>query len=260
MDCFKLIWREGSIKGYGAVYPLDETHFRLNLMVHSDCRRIGIGTALFQLVEEESRRLGCSSLQARTLEGEGGGLEFAIRNGFQEVHRMRGMILRAADFQFENWVGLGESLRGQDFSVTDLAEEYRSGERSIEKLIELHRAAVEDWVRIDPTVRPNTGTGHLTAFFTGAKKPERVSIIKLGERYAGYTCSDPENLIGTAVHPEFRNRGVATYLKACDLKKSFDRGAQEIESATANPAMIRVNQKLGYRPNGLCEIRLFKSL
>lgn len=35
---------------------------------------------------------------------------------------------------------------------------------------------------------------------------------------------------------------------------------QLFESASANPAMQRVNEKLGYKFNGLCEVRLVKPL
>ena len=67
-------------------------------------------------------------------------------------------------------------------------------------------------------------------------------------------------MLGTAVHPDYRGRGVATYLKACDLKMQIDDGVKYIESCSANPAMIRVNQKLGYKLNGLAEIRLVKNV
>jgi len=53
---------------------------------------------------------------------------------------------------------------------------------------------------------------------------------------------------------------LATYLKACDLKQLIDADVEYFESSSANPAMLRVNEKLGYKLNGLTEIRLAKHL
>jgi GNAT superfamily N-acetyltransferase len=259
-DCFKIVYKDESVEAYAAVYALDKTHFRLNLLVAPESKRQGIGTKLFFRIEREAKLRGCRSLQARTIESMDGGLEFALANGFAEVHRMRGMSLRAEDFSFEKWNHLGKKLAAQRFVVTTLAEEIEAGKQPFEKLVELHKRAVEGWALIDPTVSHRTGTGYLTEFFSSVKRPERVSIIKRREEYLGYTSAEKDNSLGTAIHPDYRGRGIATYLKACDLKLQIDDGVRYFESSTASPAMIRVNEKLGYKLNGLTEIRLVKIL
>ncbi|HEX6649674.1 MAG TPA: hypothetical protein VF075_09045 [Pyrinomonadaceae bacterium] len=62
------------------------------------------------------------------------------------------------------------------------------------------------------------------------------------------------------MHPAYRNVGLATYLKAFDLNRCIEGGDDCFESATANPAMQRVNEKLGYGFNGLAEVRFVKEL
>ena len=84
--------------------------------------------------------------------------------------------------------------------------------------------------------------------------------MKHGEEYVGYTSADRNNMLGTAVHPRHRGRGVSTYLKALNLKRLIDDGVDYFESSSANPAMLKVNEKLGYKPNGLAEVRLAKLL
>lgn len=259
-DCFKIVFKEENVKGYAAVYKLDETHFRLNLLVAPESTGRGIGTKLLREVESKAKMQGCRSLQARILEGMNGSLEFALTRGFSEVHRMRGMSLRAENFSFEKWKGLGEKLTAENFVVTTLENELKKGNQPIEKLVELHKEAVKGWALIDPTVSHNTETESLRKFFSEAKRTNRVSIIKHGEKYVGYTSAERENMLGTAVHPDYRGRGVATYLKACDLKMQIDDGVRYIESSSANPAMIRFNQKLYYKLNGLTEIRLVKTV
>jgi len=259
-DCFKIVFKEETVKGYAAVYKLDETHFRLNLLVEPQSARRGMGTKMLREVESEAKRQGCLSLQARILEGMDASLQFALKRGFSEVHRMRGMSLQAEDFSFEKWKDLGEKLTAENFVVTTLENELKIENQPIDRLVKLHKRAVEGWALIDPTLSHKTETEYLREFFSSAKIPSRVSIIKHGEKYVGYTSADRENMIGTAVHPGYRGRGVATYLKACDLKMQIAGGVKYIESSSANPAMIRVNQKLGYKLNGLTEIRLVKAL
>ena len=67
-DCFKLVCKDEKIKGYAAVYALDKTHFRLNLLVEPQSARRGIGTKLLRKVESEAKNQGCQSLQARILD------------------------------------------------------------------------------------------------------------------------------------------------------------------------------------------------
>ena len=155
-DCFRIVYYddEESVAGYAAVYALDETHFRLNLLVAPRAKRQGIGTKLLLRVEREAKGRGCRSLQARTLEASEGGLEFALVNGFAEVHRMRGMSLRAEDFSFEKWHELGKKLAARKFVVTTLAEEIAAGKPAIENLVELHQRAVQGWAQTEPTVSP----------------------------------------------------------------------------------------------------------
>lgn len=83
--------------------------------------------------------------------------------------------------------------------------------------------------------------------------------MKLGESYIGFTSV--RNLSsGTGVHPDYRNLGVATYLKAYDINSCIQDGELEFESATASEAMQRVNTKIGYTFNGLLEVRFVKEL
>jgi len=49
-------------------------------------------------------------------------------------------------------------------------------------------------------------------------------------------------------------------MKAYDIHESIESGQDHFESATANPAMQRVNEKLGYKLNGLAEVRFLKRL
>jgi GNAT superfamily N-acetyltransferase len=171
---------------------------------------------------------------------------------------MRGMSLNAADFRFEKWKELGQKLSAS-FLFTTLKEELKADVNTIDKLAQLYKVARHDWPSPDPSWQGDNSPDDLRAPFVRIKYPEHFSIIKAGNEYIGFT-SARNRATGTAVHPDYRNLGLATYLKALDLNRCIDDGEEYFESATANPAMQRVNEKLGYRLNGLAEVRFVKAV
>lgn len=258
-DCFKFVFEEADIRGYGAGYQLDETHFRLNLLIHPEYRRQGVGSQLLNRIEEEVIRGGGKYLQARAFESMPASLKFLLVRGFAEIHTMRGLSLHATDFSFAKWQPLGQQLAARGFVLTTLKDESDSDANAIDKLAQLYKHAREDWPSPDPTWQPDTSSQNNRAPFTDVKHPEYFSIIKTKDQYVGFTSA--KNLAtGTAVNPAYRNLGIATYLKAFDINRCIAAGDEYFESATANPAMQRVNEKLGYRFNGLAEVRFVKEL
>jgi|ERR1043166_2167404 GNAT superfamily N-acetyltransferase len=256
----KYVFREGAeVTAYAAAYALDATHFRLNLIVAPSRTRRRLGTRLLDEIEKEVRRRGCLYLQARLLEAMPSSLAFALSRGFEEVHRMRGMTLRACDFDYGAWQPLGARLSAEGFRAATLKEERAAGGGHVEKLLEVHRLAQEGWAEPDPTWRPED-TARRRAVFEEVRSPELFTVMKFGEVYVGYTSAARANMVGTAVRPDFRGRGVATYMKACNLRACIAAGEEHFETSSANPAMLRVNEKLGYRLNGLAEVRLLKRL
>ena len=96
------------------------------------------------------------------------------------------------------------------------------------------------------------------ALFSDINGPERFVIIKFRGEYVGYTSTQAGP--GTAVHPDYRNLGMAKYMKAYAIKLGIDVGQQRFETCSANPTMQRVNEQLGYKFSGLSEVRLVKDL
>lgn len=258
-DCAKYVYKDDGLRGYGAAYPLDETHFRLNLLVDPAHTRRGMATHLLNEVEAETRRQGATYLQARTLERIHSGVPFLLSRGFEKVHVMRGMTLEAGDFAFRQWEPLGERLSALGFRVVTLRDESEDGNNPLLRLAELHRRAQSGWPSPDPTWGQGLTSEQLIALFTDIRFPERFSIMKRGDEYVGYTSAkNPPT--GTAVDPVYRGLGVATYMKAWNIKMSIDDGETRFESASANPAMQKVNERLGYKFNGLDEVRFLKRL
>jgi GNAT superfamily N-acetyltransferase len=66
-------------------------------------------------------------------------------------------------------------------------------------------------------------------------------------------------VLGTAVRPDFRGQGIATALKVRAITDARDRGVTTVRTLTGNPAMLRVNERLGFRTTST-EIRLIQTL
>jgi GNAT superfamily N-acetyltransferase len=255
----RFVFEDGAVRGYGAAYQLDATHFRLNLIVDPRHSRKRIGSQLLERIEEEVVRMKGKYLQARVLEAMPTSLNFALTRGFIQVHVMRGMSLSAVDFSFGKWKQLGQDLAARGFVLTNLKKELESECDAINKLVQLYKFARQGWPSPDPTWQLDCSVDSLRAPFTTIKYPEHFSILKVRDNYIGFTSA--KNLAtGTAVHPQYRNLGVATYLKAFNINQCIEAGEVYFESATASRAMQRVNEKLGYRLNSLSEVRFVKKL
>ena len=96
--------------------------------------------------------------------------------------------------------------------------------------------------------------------------PDACFIAVQGEQYLGYsalTVADEARTQagsgGTAVRPEFRGLGIATALKARCVRWAQDHGVRRLVTASGNAAMIRVNERLGFRRT-YEEVRLVRRL
>ena len=257
-ECSKFVFIDRNVQGYVAAYRLDDTHFRLNLIVDPSHVGQGIGSQLLSRIEREVIGEQKKYLQARVFESMPASLSFVLHRGFTQIHTMRGMSLAATNFSFGKWQELGRRLSGR-FVFTTLKKELEYGVNSIDKLAELYKLAREGWPSPDPSWQLDTSDEMLRAPFMEIKYPEHFSIVKAGDEYIGFTSA--RNLAtGTAVHPDYRNLGIATYLKALNLDQCIKGGEGYFESSTASPAMQRVNEKLGYQLNGLAEVRFVKEM
>ena len=64
---------------------------------------------------------------------------------------------------------------------------------------------------------------------------------------------------GTAVRPEYRSHGLATMLKMLALTYAHQHGYTTAVTRSVNPAMIRVNEKLGFQ-RGVSQVRLVRTI
>jgi RimJ/RimL family protein N-acetyltransferase len=85
--------------------------------------------------------------------------------------------------------------------------------------------------------------------------PDAFFIVRDGMRYVGMSylhrdLDDPRRLLQriTAIHAEYRGRGIALALKLKTIEYAQQHGFHEIRTAVEsnNPSMLAINAKLGF--------------
>jgi ribosomal protein S18 acetylase RimI-like enzyme len=84
-------------------------------------------------------------------------------------------------------------------------------------------SGTQGWPSPDPTQPVEVSFAHLRIHFTTITQPTRFFIMKLHEAYVGYAGVHDGPM--TAVHPAYRNRGIAKVLKAHAIHTEHSGGS-----------------------------------
>jgi GNAT superfamily N-acetyltransferase len=269
---------DAGVAAYLALWRVIDTRFRMDLVVDPAHRRHGVGARLLDFLIERARGAGATSLQARPYADATDAFPMLAGRDFRETMRMVGLLLddvHAVDL--EPFATLDEALVARGIRFTTLAEELRTDPFAWEKLRDANQAAEFGWP--DPDPLPNGATSPPETVDQFRARSAAVGMIEdacfvavrddgrgVPGAYAGYsalTATDRAGLQagsgGTAVRPEVRGLGIATALKARCIRWAREHGVRRLATSSGNPAMIRVNEKLGFRRTYI-EVRLVKRL
>jgi GNAT superfamily N-acetyltransferase len=251
--------------GYAACWLHLRQKYRIDLMVRADWRGRGVGSGMLDRILASLQAIPAASLQARTWDDWPESLQFLQRGGFVEIHRMVELRLNLRDADLSPFAQLPVRLMAQGVQFTTWWHQAED-EQFWAKLTDLQQAAAEGWPDPDPDGEITRATEDQVRrmFASWRTRPEELFLAKVGEEYIGYTALGPDpgtpEVVGTgptAVRPAHRGRGLATALKFLSLHHARRTGWQAAITRSANPAMIRVNEKFGFR-RGRAEVRLVR--
>ena len=243
---------------YAALWELRPGRYRFDLAVRPEWQKQGIGAELLTRIIQDAHQLGATGLQARVRDDQPVAIEFIHRRGFHESHRMGAFRIDFAGADFSSLEQAAVQLQRRDIDVTNLASLREQDHEYLERFYELYSAAREGWPDPDPDPSgPDTVPMELLkGWLDQAQLPEAFFVARHGSRYVAFSSFFS---IGTAVHPEYRRRGIATSLKAISIADGQRRGFEGQTTSTASPGMRKVFEKLGYK----ClwsEIRLIRPM
>jgi GNAT superfamily N-acetyltransferase len=243
---------------YATLWELRPRRYRFDLAVRPEWQGHGIGTQLLARIMTDAETFGATGLQARVRDDKHEALKFVSRRDFREVHRMGAYRLDFAQVEGSDLQQAFARLRDRGIEVTNLAAVREQDPHYLEQFFDLYLAAREDWPDPDPdpTGATHINISHAKRWLDHAELPDAFFIAKHARRYIAFTSIFD---IGTAVHPEYRRKGIASLLKAGSIADAARRGFQGQTSSTASPTMQRVLERLGY-VRTWSEIRLIRAI
>jgi mycothiol synthase len=225
------------------------TH-HLDLLVHPEHRRRGLGSHLLDRLLRDARDLEQRSVQLPLSEREELRLDFFRKRAFQQTQHSWTMLLDVGAFRRDP---LLKPPPGE-ITITTLAAEQRLEQHHARKVHELWVTVAQDQPGYDSSLDPPFEP--FAEWLAGRRTPDGWFIAKAGRQYVGLCGVDwwpqtpdvlYQNVTGTL--REWRRRGIATALKLRSIEYAQARGIRTIsgKNDTGNPAMLTLNDKLGFR-------------
>lgn len=250
---------DGQMVGFGACqYPFwsaSPDFYSVYVVVDSPYQQRGIGQALLAAVTPFAVAQGFHMLQTSCKEDSPGTIRFLERSGFAQFGIRFESALDVQAFDETPFLATVARAQAAGYEVVTLADARQEDLDADRKLYEVFAATIVDvpfpgGVRAEPDY-DNFRAGTLDAPNTVAAG---IFIARRAGRMVGLTTLEllPNNtaITGmTGVLAEHRGRGVATLLKLASLRYLKAQGCQEARTHndTANPPILAINEKLGYR-------------
>lgn len=245
--------------GYGAWWQVWRRKFRIDLAVVAEHRQRGVGSRMLDRLVDLAGAAGAATVQARADSDWVQSLAFLHHRGFTETMRMHRLVLDVASADLAPYADVERRLAAAGIVLTTLDDEHhRIGEACWARLCDLHNAAREGWPDPDPDPGPPPPSTieeiRRLLYLRDRHQPEPCLLAVRDGEYVGFAGP-----LGTAVRPSLRGRGIATALKVRVISAARQRGESILRSSSGNPAMLKVNERLGYRRT-TTEVRLVRPL
>jgi mycothiol synthase len=255
--CLSAATDNSTVVGCGALWSVGGGKHRLDLMVRPHWQRQGVGGELLARLLEEARRSGADRVQARARDDRPAALAFLQNRGFVERHRMERFSINPLETNPPALQAAVARIEQRGVALTTLAAMLVQDPHCRRKLYELYLAVLPSWPDPDPDPippQPPSFADYLRQLGQPDVVPETIQLAHVEGRLVGFCGS-----IGTAVHPEYREWGIATAMEARVIERARAEGQESLIGQTANPAMRTVYAKLGYQ-RLFGEVRLIRWL
>jgi ribosomal protein S18 acetylase RimI-like enzyme len=224
------------------------------IVVDPDYRGRGIARALLPRFEAYAREQGMEKLWASCKEDQDYSIRFLEKAGFYRLGQRFESMLDLTTFDESRFAGTLDRLQAAGFEFTTLAAERAINPQADWLLYEIDAETGREV--------PWPGGTHMEITYeqfrqrsleSSTADPTAMLIAKFQGRYAGLTMVEfspgrPAHTTMTGVRREYRGQGLALGLKLLSFRLMQERGCTQTvtQNDTANPPILRLNEKLGY--------------
>ncbi len=247
------------IVGYGAV--LLATQSNLDVMVHPEWQRRGVGRALWERMQQDLSAFGTVSVGPWVRAANPVACAWVEAMGFSHIQPDAKVQLSVSAADLSRFASVPARMEQQGITLTTLAAEKQTNPDCLTMFYTLFQNVPPDVPGYTPDPTPSyeqcmqdlAKPGmQLESVFIAKHSGKYVGLSILGcrvtaedIRFAGGANCFSQHLTG--VHPDYRRRGIALALKLRTVEYAQQQGGERILTSSDNPAMRDLNQKLGFR-------------
>jgi GNAT superfamily N-acetyltransferase len=249
---------DGTILAYGLLDQSDEMPpgwWYLKVQTHPDHKGKGAGAALYARLEAIAREGGAAELVSYVRGDDDQALAWAEARSFRSDRLRTESVLDLTTFDRTRFVGAIERAAATGIRFEVHSPTLPETDEFLNRLYDLHAETLPD---VPIFVPPFPSFDLWVKQFRGEGKEERPVYAVYaydGERIVGESSIGLPEVEGaatytfyTAVRKAYRGRGLALGLKLLTIEAAIARGFGRMRTNNDpdNPAMLAVNEKLGY--------------
>jgi RimJ/RimL family protein N-acetyltransferase len=248
---------DGQLVGYGEsskpFWAIAPGVYMLFILSHPSKRGMGIGRNLLARLVAYSGEQGAEKLWTDCRENQPHSIRFLEAAGFRQFGIRFESAVDLEAFDPDRFGPALERFRRARYTLTTLAALRQQRPDADRALYEVHHVGMKD-VPLPGGIQIDVSYDQWAKNFgSPSVDPAMFFLAMQGDQIVGMTSVElpregPAITDSTAVLREHRNRGVALALKVESLRALKQKGRTEARTHnyTENPAIIHVNEKLGY--------------
>jgi ribosomal protein S18 acetylase RimI-like enzyme len=250
---------DGQMVGYGECqrpfWSSLEDAYSVFVAVAPVWQRRGIGEALFTAVAPFASTQGAARLRTYCREDAVGAIRFLEKAGFTQIGIRFESTLDMQSFDETSFLATAERAKTAGYEVVTLASARQEDPDADYHLYEVYASTVVDVpFPGEERAQPKYENFRAHVLDTPSTNPSAIFIARQNGRMVGMTSLELlPNAIGitgmTGVLREHRGQGVAMALKLASFRylKAHGYAEARAHNDTANPPILALNEKLGYR-------------